>query len=110
MIDNLVDIEVITKTFSLTKIALAHTLGLSSDTLQRQARAHAPKTQARLREFLEILARVEPWAGGPIQAMAWYRGYAIPALGDQTAEALVKHNDAPRVRSYLDAYAAGGYA
>jgi hypothetical protein len=53
---------------------------------------------------------VEPWAGGRLQALAWYRGQSIPALGDQTAEALVKTGGADIVRSYLDGMAAGGYA
>ena len=51
----------------------------------------APATQARLRDVIEILGRVRPWAGGsPQQAFAWYRSQPLPSLGDQTAEALVK--------------------
>jgi hypothetical protein len=107
---NLVDVDAVARTFGLTKASLAHSLGFAEDTLQRFSRAHAPKTQARLREFLEIIQRIEPWAGGPLQAIGWYRGYAIPALGDQTAEALVQHDDAALVRAYLDGFAAGGFA
>lgn len=110
IVDGLVDIDAVARTFGLTKAALAQTIGFSDDTLQRFSRAHAPKTQGRLREFLEIIQRIEPWAGGPHQAIGWYRGYAIPALGDQTAEALIKHDEAALVRSYLDGYAAGCYA
>jgi hypothetical protein len=78
--------------------------------MHRQSRASSPKTQTRLREMLEILTRVEPWAGGLPQALGWYRGQSIPSLGDQTAEALVRTGDADLVRAYLDGFAVGGYA
>jgi len=60
--------------------------------------------------MLEILTRVEPWAGGMLQAMGWYRGQAIPPLGDQTAEAMVQNDEANVVRAYLASLADGGYA
>ena len=110
LVDGLVDIDAVAKEFGLTKAALAQSLGFADDTLQRFSRVNAPKTQQRLRELLEIISRVEPWAGGTLQAMGWYRGHSIPALGDQTAEALVKQDLAGVVRSYLDGYSAGGYA
>ena len=108
--DGLVDIDAVAKEFGLTKAALAQSIGFAEDTLHRFSRVNAPKTQQRLREFLEIITRVEPWAGGTLQAMGWYRGQGIPALGDQTAEALVKQDLASVVRGYLDGYAAGAYA
>jgi hypothetical protein len=60
--------------------------------------------------MVEIVTRVVPWAGGVQQALAWYRATPIPALGDQTAEAVVKAGQAAAVRDYLDAIAAGAYA
>ena len=60
--------------------------------------------------MLEILTRVERWSGGMPQALGWYRGQGIPALGDQTAEALVKSDQAIMVRRYLDGLAAGSFA
>jgi hypothetical protein len=108
--DGLVDVDAVVAAFGLTKASLAKSLGFAEDTLHRFSRAAAPKTQHRLREFLEILARVEPWAGGPLQALAWYRGQGIPALGEATAEALVRQDQAHVVRAWLDAYAAGAYA
>ena len=96
--------------FNVTKAALAQSLGFAEETLQRSARVSAQKTQQRLREMLEILTRVEPWAGGMPQAMGWYRGQGIAALGDQTAEALVKNDQAAVVRAYLDAIATGAFA
>jgi hypothetical protein len=108
--DGLVDVDAVAAELAVTKGALAQTLGFAEETLQRFSRRAAPKTQQRLREMLEILTRVEPWAGGMPQAIGWYRGQGIPALGDQTAEALVKTDQAGIVRTYLDGLAAGGYA
>jgi hypothetical protein len=108
--DGLVDVDRVADFFGMTKASLAETLGFANDTLQRFSRASAPKTQQRLREMLEILTRVEPWAGGMPQALGWYRGQGIPALGDQTAEALVKSDQAVLVRRYLDGLAAGSFA
>jgi hypothetical protein len=78
--------------------------------LQRKARATAPKTQSRLREALEIITRVSDWAGGPLQAMAWYRAEPIPAFGGRTAESLVKSGHAAALRDYLDGVALGEFA
>ena len=108
--DGLVDADKIVAEFGMTKAALAQSLGFAEETLQRFSRVTAPKTQQRLRDMIEILTRVAPWAGGMPQALGWYRGQSIPALGDQTAEALVKNDQAGLVRSYLDGVAAGGYA
>jgi hypothetical protein len=108
--DGLVDIDAVARELGMTKVALARMLGLAEETLQRFSRVNAPKTQQRLRDMLDILTRVEPWAGGMAQAMGWYRGQSIPALGDQTAEALIKNDQANMVRAYLDGFAAGSYA
>jgi hypothetical protein len=108
--DGLVDVDAVVAELGITKASLATSLGFAEETFQRFSRVNAPKTQERLREFLEIITRVEPWAGGVPQALGWYRGYSIAALGDQTAEALVKHDQAAVVRTYLDAYAAGAHA
>ncbi len=108
--DGLVDVDKVAAEVKLTKASLAQTLGFAEETLQRFSRASAQKTQQRLREMLEILTRVEPWAGGTPQAVGWYRGQSIPALGDQTAEALVKNDQAVVVRAYLDGLAAGAFA
>jgi hypothetical protein len=58
----------------------------------------------------EILVRVQSWAGSRTAARLWFRSQAIAALGDQTAEALVRTGQARLVRQYLDGIAAGGYA
>jgi hypothetical protein len=108
--NEMIDPEALAEALALSKGQLAAMMGLPSDALYRQQRTQADKTQNRLRELIEILMRVEPWAGGRLQALAWYRGQSIPALGDQTAESLVKTGDADLLRSYLDGIAAGGYA
>ena len=58
----------------------------------------------------EILTRVSAWAGGPAQAMAWYRAEPIRAFGGRTAEQLVKSGEAGALRDYLDSIAIGGCA
>ena len=108
--DGFIDVDTVTTEFNLTKSALAQSLGFAEETLQRFSRVSAQKTQQRLREMLELLTRVEPWAGGMPQALGWYRGQGIPALGDQTAEALVKNDQAGVVRAYLDGIATGAFA
>lgn len=96
--------------FGLSKLQIARSLGLPKEAVHKRSRISAPKTQQRLREMLEIVNRVSAWAGGQVQAMAWYRSQSIPALGDQTAEALVKAGKADVVREYLDGIALGGFA
>lgn len=94
----------------MSKAQLADTAGLAREVFQKASRRDSPKAQTRVREMLEIIARVQSWAGGPAQAMAWYRAEPIPAFGGRTAEALVKSGQATAVRDYLDHLATGGYA
>ena len=94
----------------LSKKELAETIGLAPETLYKASRLNAAKTQSRLREMNEILTRVSAWAGGPAQAMAWYRAEPIPAFGGRTAEQLVKSGQATALRDYLDSIALGGFA
>ena len=96
--------------FGMSKTQLATTLGLSRESLYKAKRADAEKTQTRVREMLEVIVRVVPWAGGQQQAMAWYRAQPIPAFGGRTAESLVKEGKASVVRDYLDFAALGNFA
>jgi len=96
--------------YGLTKKQLAETIGLAPEALYKRERLGAAKTQTRLREMTEILTRVSAWAGGPAQAMAWYRAEPIPAFGGRTAESLVKSGQATALRDYLDSIAMGGFA
>src|SRR5947209_10323062 len=61
-------IDDVARSFGMSKGQLAETVGVRADTLRRQARARAPKTQSRLKEMLEIVGRVADWAGGGDQA------------------------------------------
>lgn len=108
--DGDVSLEEVAESFGVTKAQLGAIAGLSRDTLYRRDRLAAPRTQARLRDVLEILARVTDWAGGRYQAMAWYRATPLAGFGDRTAESLVKDGRADAVRDYLDAVALGGFA
>ncbi len=94
----------------LSKAQLADTAGLAREVFQKASRRDSPKAQSRIREMLEIIALVQGWAGGPAQALAWYRAEPIPAFGGRTAEALVKSGQASAVRDYVDHLATGGYA
>lgn len=94
----------------ITRAELALAAGLSRDAVSKSARVVTPATQARLRDIVEILNRIRPWAGSPQQAFAWYRSQSLPSFGDQTAEALVKEGRAEAVKRYLDRIAVGGYA
>jgi len=102
--------DAVAGTFGMSKTQLAETVGLAPETLHKANRARAPKTQARMREMLEIISLITPWAGGKDQAMAWYRAQPISAFGGRTAEALVKSGQAAAVRDYLDHIAMGGFA
>lgn len=100
----------IAEAFAMTKAQLAETVGLAREVFQKASRRDSPKAQSRMREMVEIISRIQAWAGGPAQAMAWYRAEPIPAFGGRTAEALVKSGQATAVRDYLDHLATGGYA
>src|ERR1700694_5462655 len=103
-------VDRVAKSFGISKVQLAETVGLKGEALYKPSRIRAPKTQSRVREMLEIISLISEWAGGKDQAMAWYRAQRIPAFGGRTAEALVKSGKATAVRDYLDHIAMGGFA
>jgi len=105
-----VKVDEVADAFAMSKAQLAETAGLAREVFQKASRRDGPKAQTRVREMLEIISLVQAWAGGPAQAMAWYRAEPIPAFGGRTAEALVKSGQAGAVRDYVDHLATGGYA
>ncbi|MGE5567232.1 MAG: antitoxin Xre/MbcA/ParS toxin-binding domain-containing protein [Parcubacteria group bacterium] len=105
-----VKVDDVADAFAMSKAQLAETAGLAREVFQKASRRSGPKAQTRVREMLEIISLVQGWAGGPAQAMAWYRAEPIPAFGGRTAEALVKSGQAGAVRDYVDHLATGGYA
>ncbi|ASK17896.1 MULTISPECIES: XRE family transcriptional regulator [Halomonas] len=102
--------EALLNELHITKREFAHAIGLSHSAIIRKDRLHAVSTQQRLRQTMEILKRIEPWAGSISGAWSWYRTYPIPPLGDLTAEELVSHGRADDVRAYISHIAEGGYA
>ena len=94
----------------ISKQELAAAAGLSRDAVSKTKLLNAPSTQGRLRDMVEIIARVRPWAGSVPQAFAWYRAQPLPSFGDQTAEDLVKEGRAEDVKAYLARIAVGGFA
>lgn len=108
------DGQVVTTRFILqlriTRTELAVALGLSRDSISKVARLKSRATQTRLRDVVEIINRVLPWAGSVPQAFAWYRAQNLPSFGDRTPEDLVKEGRAEAVKAHLSRIAAGGYA
>ena len=104
------DIDRITEAVGLTRAQLAAAIGLPADAFHAINPVDAVATQARVLELVEIIGKVESWAGGVPAAMAWYRSQPIPAFGGRTAEAMVKAGDATAVCRYLDHIAVGGFA
>jgi uncharacterized protein (DUF2384 family) len=108
--DGIVDVGRVADRFRMTHGQLAETVGLGTGSVAKTSRRTTPKTQTRVTEMLEVINRARDWAGGDVQAMAWYRSQPIPALDGRTAEALVKAGRASAVREYLDHLALGGFA
>jgi hypothetical protein len=108
--DGMVEPARLTNELRISKQELATAAGLSRDAVSKTARLKAPATQGRLRDFIEIIARVLPWAGSVPHAFAWYRAQPLASFGDQTAEDLVKAGRAEAVKAYLSRLAVGGYA
>jgi hypothetical protein len=108
--DGMVETQRLSERLRVTKGELALAAGLSRDAVAKTARLESPSTQARLRDMVEIINRVMPWAGSVPQAFAWYRAQNLPSFGDRTAEDLVKEGRADAVKAYLARIAVGGYA
>ncbi len=108
--DGLVDVSSLATALRVSKGELATAAGLSRDAVSKTARVRNRATQTRLRDLVEILNRIRPWAGSLPQAYAWYRAQSLPSYGDQTPEDLVKQGRAESVKRYLSRIAVGGYA
>ena len=108
--DGSVEVEALSRELRVTRGELATASGLSRDAVSKTSRLAARATQARLRDMIEIINRVMPWAGSAPQAFAWYRAQPLPSFGDRTAEDLVKEGRAEAVKAYLSRIAVGGYS
>jgi len=108
--DGIVRTDFLVEELRITKLELGAAFGLSKDTVSKAVRLRAPATQSRLRDVVEIISRILPWAGSLPQAYAWYRAQPLPSFGDRTAEDLVKEGRAEAVKRYISRIAVGGYA
>ena len=105
-----IESRLIAQQLHVNKAQLADVLGIGVDSLRRRNRERAASVQTRMRDMIEIINRVQPWAGSVNQAFAWYRSQPLPSFGDQTAEELVKEGKAAAVKAYLARINEGGYA
>ncbi len=108
--DGRVESGMLAEKLRVTKVELANSIGLSKDSISKRTRIGSPKTQARLREIVEILNRITQWSGSTQAAYAWYRSQPIPSFGDRTAEDMLKAGQGEAVRRYLSRINDGGYA
>jgi hypothetical protein len=108
--DGPVSPDVLSGRLRISKGELATALGLSRDSVSKRDRIVSAATQRRLRDMIEIVNRVIPWAGSELAAFAWYRSQPIPSFGDLTAEDLVGAGRGEAVKRYLSRIAEGGYA
>lgn len=105
-----IESRLIARQLHVNKTQLADVLGIGVESLRRSNRERAARVQTRMRDMVEIINRVQPWAGSVNQAFAWYRSQPLPSFGGQTAEELVKEGKAAAVKAYLARINEGGYA
>lgn len=108
--DGSVALDRLLDSLRLTEAELAGLLGVSAASPTEASPLNDPVSQRKLRDFIEILARVAPWAGTMPQAFAWFTSQPLAPFGDQTAAELVREGRAEAVRSYISRIAIGGYA
>lgn len=108
--DGSIAIDDLSGALLMTKTDLAAVLGMSRDSLSKSARLSSGATQRKLRDLVEILTRVTPWAGSIPQAFAWFCAQPLPSFGDQTPADLMREGRADALKSYLSRIAVGGYA
>ncbi|MGP9822427.1 antitoxin Xre/MbcA/ParS toxin-binding domain-containing protein [Salinarimonas sp. NSM] len=93
-----------------TRDEVAQTVGLGRDAVLRPERIASAVTQARLRDLVEMLSRVEPRFGSALIAYAWYRSEPLAGFGGRTAMQLVREGRASEVMDCIDAVDAGVFA
>lgn len=108
--DGTVDLDRLLSGIHLSKTELAAVLGMSRDAVSKTSRLSSKASQRKLRDLVEILVRVAPWAGSIPQAFAWFTAQPLPSFGHQTAADLVRAGRADAVKSYISRIAIGGYA
>jgi len=94
----------------ITKQEFATAIGLRYEALIRIDCHDSKAAQQRIREVIDTLKHIEPWAGSLRAAWSWYRSYAISALGGLTAEQLILQGRSDDLQEYLSYIAENGYA
>jgi hypothetical protein len=107
--DGTVNIDLLVRSVHLSRTELAGVLGISRDAISKSSRLRSNASQRRLRDLVEILVRVSPWAGSVPQAFAWFTSQPLPSFGQQTAD-LFREGCADAVKAYVSRIAVGGYA
>lgn len=108
--DGTVNLDLLVSSVHLSRTELAGVLGMSRDAISKSARLRSNSSQRRLRDLVEILIRVSPWAGSVPQAFAWFTSQPLSSFGQQTAADLFREGRADAVKAYVSRIAVGGYA
>jgi len=108
--DGTVNLDLLVDMVRLSRTDLARVLGMSRDAVSKSARLRSNTSQRKLRDLVEILARVSPWAGSLPQAFAWFTSQPLPPFGQQTAADLFREGRADAVKAYVSSIEVGGYA
>lgn len=108
--DGTVALDTLLHGFRLTETELVGLLGVSVASTNEAPQLNDPASQRRLRDFVDILARIAPWAGSMPQAYVWFTSQPLTPFGEQTAAELVREGRIEAIRSYISRIAIGGYA
>lgn len=108
--DGTVNLDLLMDSLHLSKTELARVLGMSRDAFSKSAHLRSKASQRKLRDLVEILVGVSPWAGSVPQAFAWFTSQPLPSFGQQTAADLFREGRADAVRVYVSRIAVGGHA
>ena len=107
--DGTVNLDLLVNSLRLSKTELAGVLGMSRDAVSKSARRRSNTSQRKLRDLVEILVHVSPWAGSVPQAFAWFTSQPLPSFGQQTAADLFREGRADAVKAYVSRIEVGGY-
>ncbi|MCZ4262781.1 MULTISPECIES: XRE family transcriptional regulator [Limimaricola] len=105
-----VDIDDRLEVLGLSRAELALVLDQPEEALSERARLETPETQRRLRDLIEVLVQVVPWAGSFSEAYAGVSTWPLASFGGRTAADLLREDRVEAVASYVTRIAQEGYA
>lgn len=108
--DGTVALDALLSKLRRTEGDIAEVLGVPNDAVSVLTRLRSAAGERELRDPVEILTRVSPWAGSIPQAFAWFTVQPLSSFGGQTGADLVRDGRADAVKSYVARLAAGGNA